>query len=118
MVLLAAPLCALAQTAPPISIAAPIPPPPMLPAGLRALLEGTGCIGSCRERGSDWFERERPNLDEISTVAAMVMAGQDLVEEFLASLGLSTDAEAIVRSRLQAIAEQPIIPEPPEKGEL
>ena len=116
--LLAAPLCALAQTAPPISIAAPLPPPPMLPAGLRALLDGTGCVGSCRERGSDWFERERPNLDEISTVAAMVAAGQDLIEEFLASLGLPADAEAIVRGRLRAIAEEPIIPEPAEKGEL
>ena len=64
------------------------------------------------ERGSDWFERERPNLDEISTVAAMVNAGPDLVEDFLASLGLGEEAEEVVRGRLQAIAAEPIVLEP------
>ena len=101
-------LATTAQHAPSIPIAAPLPPSPMLPAGLRALLEDTGCVGSCRERGSDWFERERPNLGMISTVAAMVQAR--LEEEFLASLALEPSAEAIVRRRLEALAREPIVP--------
>jgi len=91
--------------APPIALAAPMPPPPALPAGLRALLEGTGCVGACMERGEDWFESERPNLGVLSSVAAMVRA--KLAENFLESLRpLEPAAEALVRSRLEAVAAQ------------
>ena len=85
-----------------MTIAAPIPPPPALPAGLRSLLEGTGCVGACMERGSDWFERERPNLGMVSSVAAMVRA--KLEADFVESLVLEPGPEALVRSRLQAVA--------------
>ena len=91
--------------APPIALAAPMPPPPALPAGLRGLLEGTGCVGACMERGEDWFESERPNLGVLSSVAAMVRA--KLAENFLESLRpLEPAAEALVRSRLEAVAAQ------------
>jgi len=91
--------------APPIALGAPMPPPPALPAGLRSLLEGTGCVGACMERGEDWFESERPNLGVLSSVAAMVRAR--LAENFIESLRpLEPDAEALVRSRLEAVAVQ------------
>jgi len=82
-----------------------MPPPPALPAGLRSLLEGTGCVGACMERGEDWFESERPNLGVLSSVAAMVRAR--LAENFIESLRpLEPAAEALVRSRLEAVAVQ------------
>ena len=91
--------------APPIALAAPMPPPPALPAGLRALLEGTGCVGACMERGEDWFESERPNLGVLSSVSAMVRA--NLAENFLESLRpLAPAAEALLRRRLDALAAQ------------
>ena len=91
--------------APPIALAAPMPPPPALPAGLRALLEGTGCIGACLERGEDWFESERPNLGVLSSVSAMVRA--NLADNFLESLRpLEPAAEALLRRRLDALAAQ------------
>ena len=91
--------------APPIALAAPMPPPPALPAGLRALLEGTGCIGACMERGEDWFESERPNLGVLSSVSAMVRA--NLADNFLESLRpLEPAAEALLRRRLDALAAQ------------
>ena len=81
-----------------------------------AHLQPTGCAGSCLERGQDWFEHERPNLDHISTVVQMVGAGEDLVEDFLKLLGLEPADELVVRGRLAEIAARPIIPEP--KAEL
>lgn len=54
------------------------------------------------ERGSDWFERERPNLGMVSSVAAMVRA--KLEADFVESLVLEPGPEALVRSRLQAVA--------------
>eukprot|EP00966_Prymnesium_polylepis_P273508 6317983-Prymnesium_polylepis.2 len=86
---------------PPVSNAlpAPPPPPPALVAGLRGLLENSGCDTPCRERAEDWFEQA--HKWGADSVVSMVRLG--LEEGFLRALALPPGDISVLRERLKHV---------------